>query len=471
VTVFFEGLSEHGDRAAVIDTVGRRMTYAQLAHAADRFSRQLGPPQSVVAIEAGNTIETVIAYVASLRAGRVAMMVSATLSDEARQSLYDRFSVSTVVSGVSGAEGPIAHRRGGQAIGRDGLALLLSTSGSTGSPKFVRISAASVDANARAIASYLRLDPDERPVVALPLHYSYGLSILNSHLAVGASVVLTAEPVTSRAFRALVESIGATSLSGVPATWDILRQLRFAGMRLPSIRYCTQAGGRLAMDTALYFSKWARDSGQRFYVMYGQTEATARMSFVPPERLEEKLGSIGIPIPGGAFTLVGPTGEPIVGERQTGEIEYRGPNVMWGYAEGADDLMLDDEHRGVLRTGDLAERDSDGYYYIVGRIKRFAKVMGLRINLDEVEGILLRHGIVGAVTQREERLMIAVENTDPDGALRLVSAELQIHPSGARVTRVDAIPRNASGKVLYPQVDQLFDEVDSRPVARDTTSL
>ena len=464
--MFFEALSEHGDRAAIVDAAGRRLTYNELAAAADRLAARFGPPRSVVAIEAANTVETVIAYVATLRAGRIAMLVNAALAEEVRESLYERFSVSTAVACAPSSEGPVARRRGGEAVGRDGLAVLLSTSGSTGSPKLVRLSAASVDANARSIASYLQLEPSERPILALPLHYSYGLSVLNSHLAVGATVALTEHPVTSRAFWGFVESVGGTSLSGVPATWGILRQLRFARMRLPSIRYCTQAGGRLPLDATEYFADWARQNVRRFFVMYGQTEATARMSFVPPERLGEKLGSIGIPIPGGSFSLVGSNGEPITGEHQTGEIEYRGPNVMWGYAERAADLLLGDDCNGVLRTGDLARRDSDGYYFIVGRIKRFAKVVGLRINLDEVESMLLRRGIVGAVTQRDERLMIAVENADPDHTLRLVCGELQIHPSGARVTRIDVIPRSAAGKVLYPEVDKLFDETGAGALER-----
>jgi long-chain acyl-CoA synthetase len=456
--MFFESLSEHGDRAALLDSAGRRMSYDQLAAAADRFAARLGPTRSVVAIEAANTIETVVAYLATLRAGRIAMLVNSALADAVRESLYERFAVSTVASCAVSTDGPVARGRSGGALGREGLALLLSTSGSTGSPKLVRLSAASVDANARSIATYLELEPSERPILALPLHYSYGLSVLNSHLAAGASVALTGDPVTSRAFWGFVESAGGTSLSGVPATWGILQQLRFARMRLPSLRYCTQAGGRLPLDATQYFADWARESGRRFFVMYGQTEATARMSFVPPDRLGEKLGSIGVPIPGGSFSLVGSNDLPIFGERETGEIEYRGPNVMWGYAESASDLSRGDDCNGVLRTGDLAQRDSDGYYFIVGRIKRFAKVVGLRINLDEVESMLLRRGIVGAVTQRDECLMIAVENADPDDTLRLVCGELQIHPSGARVTRIDAIPRNSAGKVLYPEVDSLFDE-------------
>jgi len=325
------------------------------------------------------------------------------------------------------------------------------------------LSAANIEANARSIAEYLVLGPDERSLASLPLHYSYGLSVLNSHLTVGATVVLTDEPVTARAFWTLVKDARITSMAGVPTTWDILRQIRFARMTIPTLSYCTQAGGRLSNEVTQYYADWARSARKRFYVMYGQTEATARIAFVPPERLPDKIGSVGIAIPGGALSLVDVHGHIITESGQTGEIVYRGPNVMLGYAESAEDLARGDECGGVLRTGDLARRDSDGYYFIVGRTKRFAKLFGNRINLDEVEALLHRHGIVNAVTQREERLLIGVEQADPDHVLRLVCAELQIHQSGARVMRLGAVPRSSSGKVQYPALEQMFEAPGNEP--------
>lgn len=457
MTLFFRGFESYGDRPAVRDDSGHEMSFRELADASDQVAEEYGPPQSVVAIESANSVESVVAYLGALRSDCVALLADATLGSNVREALYARFAVSVVVSGAPGQGGrPSVRRRSESHKAHDGLALLLSTSGSTGSPKLVRLSARSVDANAESIAEYLSLTAEERPLASLPLHYSYGLSVLNSHLRVGATVTLTEEPVTSRAFWSLVAEHELTSLCGVPSIWETLRRLKVARMPLPSLTYATQAGGRLSMDTTRHFADWATETGRRFVVMYGQTEATARMSYVPPSRLMEKLGSIGVPIPGGTFTLTDAGGATVDHPDEVGEIEYRGPNVMWGYAESAEDLQRGDDCEGVLKTGDLARADSDGFFFLEGRTKRIAKVFGNRVNLDEVEELLLQRGIVAAVSEVDDRLLIGIEDAPAQRALQIVRDRLRIHPSGVRVLEIPEIPRNAAGKVLYPELLQLF---------------
>jgi acyl-CoA synthetase (AMP-forming)/AMP-acid ligase II len=227
-------------------------------------------------------------------------------------------------------------------------------------------------------------------------------------------------------------------------------------MSLPSLRYCTQAGGKLNLATMRYYADWAAESGRPFFVMYGQTEATARISYVPPNRLREKLGSIGIAIPGGELSLSDADGEPIREAGVQGEIVFRGPNVMMGYAESAEDLSRGNETGGVLRTGDIGYRDADGYFYITGRLKRFAKLFGNRVNLDDVEAMLRSHQVTGVVTEHEDRLLIGVEGADPVEVSRIVCTELKVHHSAVSVLCLAAIPRNAAGKVLYPELARAF---------------
>ncbi|ELA00685.1 hypothetical protein Cmtc_22030 [Cupriavidus sp. TKC] len=286
------------------------------------------------------------------------------------------------------------------------------------------------------------------------MHYSYGLSVLNSHLSVGATIVLTGQPVTARKFWDMFREHEATSLAGVPTIYTMLKQLRFERMNLPSLRTMTQAGGRLAPETIRWYAELAASREQRFFVMYGQTEATARMSYVPAHRALEKSGSIGISIPGGCFDLVGEDGRPVDTAGETGELRYRGPNVMMGYAACAADLADADGQGGVLLTGDLARRDDDGYYHIVGRLKRFIKVFGNRVGLDEVEAQLREDGYDVAVTGRDDLMVVAWlgEGNDTGALGSHISAKYRLHLSAIRVYAVDKFPLSTSGKVQYAEL-------------------
>jgi acyl-CoA synthetase (AMP-forming)/AMP-acid ligase II len=244
----------------------------------------------------------------------------------------------------------------------------------------VRLSYAAIDANAKQIAEYLELTARDRPITTLPIHYSYGLSVVTSHLNVGATIILTGQSVIDAAFWQLVRKEEVTSLAGVPYTYELLDRVGFRDMSLPSLRTLTQAGGRLPPETVRRYTEWAKARDARFFVMYGQTEATARMSYMPPARILDAPDCIGIPIPRGSFRLIDETGTTISSPGTVGELVYSGPNVMLGYALSPDDLSKGRELE-ELRTGDLASRDAQGLYRIVGRKSRFAKLYGLRINL------------------------------------------------------------------------------------------
>ena len=326
------------------------------------------------------------------------------------------------------------------------LALLLNTSGSTGSPKLVRLTLANLLANATSIAEYLRLTPAERPITSLPMPYSYGLSVLNSHLLVGASIVFSEDSVLRREFWDAVDRFSCTSFAGVPYTYQLLLQAGLLAKRGTSLTSLTQAGGRLDEASIRKMLTLSDAHGWRFFVMYGQTEATARIAYVPAERLHEKVGSVGIAIPHGNLTT----------DEHTGELLYAGPNVMMGYAETRTDLAKGDELHGILRTGDLARIDSDGFAYITGRLKRFLKLFGKRFNLDDVESILTRHiAMPIACFGSDDLLQVAVEGTATDDNVREIVCKLFDLPRTAvSVTTVTTLPRTANGKLNYQALTQ-----------------
>lgn len=447
---FASGLERHGNQTALILQSGERVSYQDLAHRADAIYSVDGAPsykRSLVAIECSNHLSSVAGYLGALRNDFPALLVDAALALEFRARLYDHFGVTSVLN----SEGHWRSLHHEIPEIHPAVALLLSTSGSTGAAKLVKLTLDNLQANATAIASYLLLSGEERPITTLPLHYSYGLSVLNSHLACGATILLNSEAVTSRPFWDFLREHEATSFAGVPTTYSMLRKLRFERMALPSLKYMTQAGGQLATDLVRWYAELATSRQQRFYVMYGQTEATARMSYVPCERSLEKAGSIGIPIPNGKIELLADDGHLISASDVIGELRYSGPNVMMGYAENISDLSAGEMQGATLLTGDLAKRDDDGYLYITGRIKRFIKIFGNRIGLDEVESQLRNKGFDVAVTGYDDLLIVAIRGSkaDADKLTENISTWYRLHHSAIRIVSVSEFPVSSSGKIQY----------------------
>lgn len=341
------------------------------------------------------------------------------------------------------------------------LCLLLTTSGSTGSPKLVRQSYGNVLSNARSIVQYLELNETERPITTLPMNYTYGLSIINSHLLVGATLLLTEKGLMQKEFWRFFKEAEATSFGGVPYTYEMLDKLRFYRMDLPSLRSMTQAGGKLQPELHKRFAEYAQQNGKRFYVMYGQAEATARMSYLPYKKSLEKYGSMGIAIPGGRFFIIDGDGKEIQEPGIAGELVYEGPNVTLGYAECGEDLAKGDERHGRLETGDMARFDSEGYYYIVGRKKRFLKIFGNRVNLDEVDRLVkTEFGNIDCVSAgRDDKLILFItEGNRKEDIRTFLSQKTGLNSIAFSVHVIPEIPRNASGKVLYQELDKYMEE-------------
>jgi long-chain acyl-CoA synthetase len=425
-------LAAHADRIALIDAAsGEQISYRALKARVDTLADSLACERTLAFVACKQDVASIVAYLAALSAGHAVFLFDGGL--KLRAELEQSYRPGLVI------EGAHVERRAAEHVLHPSLQLLLSTSGTTGSPKLVRLSRANLLANARSIAQYLELTAAERAITSLPFHYSYGLSVLNSHLAVGASLVVSDASVMRPELWNAIRSHACTSFAGVPYAYQIMRRVGFERMELPSLRTLTQAGGKLPVPLIAHYHALMKARGGRFYTMYGQTEATARISYLPPARAEDKAGSIGIAIPGGSLSI------------DDEELVYRGPNVMLGYATQAEDLALGDTLDGVLRTGDLGYRDDEGFFYITGRRKRFAKIYGLRINLDELETKVRAHGNA-AVLSDDERLTLYCEfgSEDSLAALRTeLAAELQLNVNTFRMVRVDALPLLASGKVDY----------------------
>jgi acyl-CoA synthetase (AMP-forming)/AMP-acid ligase II len=414
----------------------------------------------------GNDEESVAAYVGFLRRGAVPMLTSHAMNRELLSGIKEAYRPSYIFlrskDRPAGSEqlcsvGKYSLISTGYEIDyvvHPDLALLLTTSGSTGSPKLVRLSHRNIISNTESIIEYLKIKPDDRAITTLPMHYTYGLSIINTHLSAGATLILTNGTLMDRSLWDALKKHRATTFGGVPYTYEILKKLRFERMDLPHLRYITQAGGKLSPELSAEFADICAHKGIKFIVMYGQTEATARMSYLPWEYARSKAGSVGIAIPGGKFTLKDDEGRQISESGVSGELIYSGENVTLGYAENRFDLSKGDERGGVLETGDMAKFDEDHFFYIVGRKKRFLKLFGNRVNLDETERLLKNVGFDCACSGCDDNLKIFVTSSDIDGVRRYILKNTDINPGGFSVVYLDEIPRNSAGKVLYSELDR-----------------
>lgn len=441
-------------RTALITPAGEHISYRELYDRADSAVAPLGDSPQLVFLRCKNTPQVVAAYLGCLRHGHVALLLNA----EIEQSMFERmlaiYEPNYIFSGEK--ETPTWQHYSDTPHAdmlHPDLALLLSTSGSTGSPKLVRLTKKNLQANAASIAEYLQLTAQERPVTNLPLYYSYGLSVINSHLLVGAGILLTADSLISPRFWTFCDENGVTSLSGVPYTYDMLEAVGFRKRPLPTLRSMTQAGGHMPQERVLTYANWAQERGIRLYIMYGQTEATARMSYLPPDLAAAYPGSIGIAVPGGTFSLRDAKNDLITTPDTPGELIYHGDNVSMGYAETKEDLSLGDTNCGTLHTGDMATVNEQGLYYITGRLKRFLKIAGNRFGLDELEAHFHTLGIEAVCGGSDGKMLIAVtQESQKEAVSATLKSTWHLLRNQYRIIVVDSIPRSATGKILYQQL-------------------
>ena len=459
---------------AIVTDDGRSVSYAELKQLTGEWATKV-PSRSLVFLLVGNNLDSLIAYVACLNHGIVQLMLDAHIDKQLFQRFEEIYHPDFIWRPADGRyvleprNTPKTRKEDSNVLCAScipwfeskkfhpDLALLLTTSGSTGSPKLVRQSYKNIRANTVSIVEYLKLDSTERPITTLPMNYTYGLSIINSHLAVGATILLTEKSIMQREFWNFFVEQGATSFGGVPYTYEILDKLMFFRRKLPSLRTMTQAGGKILPALHQKFAEYAHHEGKNFVVMYGQCEATARMSYLPPERALDKVGSMGIAIPGGRFSLIDVDGKEIIDPEITGELVYEGANVTLGYAECADDLSKGDERQGRLVTGDMAKRDAEGFYYVVGRKKRFLKIFGNRVNLDETERLIKDRfpGMDCACGGVDDKMKIFVTEGGREKEIQVFVAEkTHLNFTAFDVVPINSIPKNASGKTLYSELPQ-----------------
>ena len=459
----FKNFEVFGNRTAVV--AERDYSYAEMVDIADAICGKVGE-RTLVFCLCSNNKESLFGYVGFLRGHVVPVLLDASIQTERLNKLITIYKPAYIWASSDNQE--LINTMGRSFVYGEytlfksptfyqhkldeHLALLLTTSGSTGSPKFVRLSYENVFKNAESIVKYLEIKADDKPITTLPMNYSYGLSIINSHFICGATIIVTDASIVKKEFWDICKEQGATTFGGVPFVYEMLDRLKFEDIDLPSLKTLTQAGGKLNSKLSSKFAEVCNQKGIRFFTMYGQTEATARMSYLPAEKNLDKAGSIGIAIPGGELMLQNDNGNYITTPNVIGELIYKGANVSLGYAESLGDLSKKDENNGTLHTGDLAYFDQEGYFFVTGRIKRIIKIAGSRISLDEVEGLLNEYGHECVCAGADDQLHIYTLKEDRIQIKKIIKENLNL--KGFKVMRIEKIPRNHFGKILYSELPE-----------------
>ncbi len=461
-------LKKFSENIAVLCDDGRSLTYQELSDASTSITGSLRRGLTFCLCE--NSIGSLAGYVGLMNGGIPTVLLDGMKDAEVINGLINHYNPRYVwcperrkddfmaASVVASCEGYVMLQvtEKEYEIHPDVL-LCLTTSGTTGSPKLVKLTERNLKSNAESIAEYLHITAKERPITSLPMYYSFGMSVINSHLVRGATILLTNKTVFQKEFLDFMVSGKATSIAGVPYTYEMMRRMRFLDRELPELKTMIQAGGKLNPVIVKEYIGKAHEKGKQFIVMYGQTEAAPRMSYLPFERAEEKYSSIGIAVPGGRFTLRDVDDNEIVQPDVDGELVYEGPNVCMGYAECIEDLAKGDENNGILHTGDVARRDADGFYYITGRMKRFVKIWGNRCNLDATEQLVKSITTSCACVGVDDKITVFVTQEGLEEQIKDYLVEktgLNIRAFDVKV--VEDIPVLPSGKLDYQKMQALL---------------
>jgi acyl-CoA synthetase (AMP-forming)/AMP-acid ligase II len=328
------------------------------------------------------------------------------------------------------------------------LSCLLSTSGTTGVSKFVKLSSENLLSNTKSISKILSITSKDSCITTMPPYYSYALSIINTHLTNGSKIILNNYSIIDRKFWEIFKRFKPNNLNGVPYTYEILDKIKVQNMDLSCLKYITQAGGRLDQTIKKKYINLCQKKKIKFFIMYGQTEASPRISIMPWKFLKKYPDSVGLPLPGGRV-IVKKKGSI---NNKEGEIIYKGKNVFWGYSNSYKDLKKNNEKNFFLKTGDIGYKNKKGFIFITGRKKRILKIFGIRLSLDILERELNQYNFECICSGTDKFLEVKVirkKNIDLNKLRQKIKKITNLMPNFYKIIEVKAFERNEAGKIKY----------------------
>lgn len=429
-------------------------TYRELTEKSREFETII-EKGSLVLCKNKSSFESIAFYVASLSKGFKCILMSPDTNALTTKEIQHRYKAEYIVTENTQSERiEILRMKNSESKIANNIALLMPTSGSTGSPKMVIQTYKNIYSNMLSILEYLPINENDRMITNLPMFYTYGLSCINTHLHAGAEIIVENRSITTRGFWETYAKYKPTSFSGVPYNYEVINRLGMDLLFTNELKYITQAGGKMSIELTKSIAERAEQRGTSVYIMYGQTEATARMAYLPPEELTRKIGSIGKAIPGGEINI-SKNDRYIYNGHECGELEYTGNNVTPGYAQTRKDLISEATDKNILKTGDIGYKDKDGFYYIIARKSRIAKINGERIDLDYISNAI--ENIVKcncAVITNDRILGVFLENGDHDTRKlkEFLKSQYGIKTRDIKIKTMSYLPRTQTGKINYKEL-------------------
>ena len=424
----FLNLRKHHNKIALIDNNFEKYNYSFIADYAKKFNKCIND-RSLILMIGSNQAASAIGYISFLKLNYILILLDESFSNQYIKKLIQIYKPEYIygedqrlkqinlkdhkLKCLNFILSKTKYKKNNK-INKKNL-LLVSTSGSTSNPKLVRLSNMNLIDNTKKIINYLNINSSHKTITTMPFGYSYGLSIINTHIESGGTIILNKKSVFEKDFWTIVKKYKITSFGGVPSFYELLRKLKFDKTFFPNIKYLTQAGGKLSNDLIYYYSNI---KNLKFYQMYGQAEASPRIAYLDPKKNIDKIGSIGKPLKG--YKLIVKKSPLLKKENLDGEIVLHGKNVCLGYAKKKEDLSKGDENRGKILTGDLGYKDNEGYYYITGRKKRISKIFGLRINLDDIEFLLKKYNFSSKCITSNDYLKIEIKENFNENELKKI---------------------------------------------------
>jgi len=460
---FLRNIDKYKNKTAIITDTNLKVSYKDLYFNSKSITQDL-TPRSLVFLLSGNNMETIFYYVGLINSKNVISILDKDIKIEYLKKLIKIYKPNYLVlpSNYANIDGyffcnkfqnyKVIQKSNNKKIDLNkDLAILLNTSGSTGSSKLVRQSYENYYTNSESIIKKINLKSEDSVITTLPINYTFGLSIINTHLISGSKIILNDHPILQKDFWMLYKEHKPSFFYGVPYMFEIISKLKFEKLISPKLKSICQAGGKLNDNLFSKIVNFSKKNKLKFYSMYGQTEATARMSILHPKYASKKIGSIGKAISGGKFYLIDNKKKRINLPNKSGQLVYEGRNVSMGYAKKIQDLKLGNKNNYRILTGDIATFDKDGFYFIIGRKKRFIKILGKRINLDEVETIIEKKGYESQCKLNDDYLLINIcsKKVNMNSLIKKIAHELEINSSLVKIKYIKKIKRNKFGKKIH----------------------
>ena len=463
----FRSFNKFKNNIAIIDKEYSHLSYKQVLIKTNEIKKKI-KERSLILVVSENSLGSLLAYIYCIINNHVAIIVSSKTTKKNILEVFKNYQpnyiflpkkIKSIFKKICAEkcsfldQSLMKNRINKKKKLHKSLSLLLSTSGSMGVIKFVKLSKSNLKHNADSIIKYLEINSTDSSITNLPISYSYMLSVINTHLEVGASIVISKYSLIEKEFWKTFKNSKITSFNGVPYTYEMLTKIGLKNIKINSLRYLTYAGGKLEKNRLKEIIKFCKKNNIKFFSMYGQTEASPRISYLKPEFSIKKIGSIGKGIPGNKIYIINNAGKKISKPFKEGEIICEGKNVFMGYSKNYNDLKKKGELNNKLNTGDLGFLDKDGFFYITGRADRIVKIFGNRVDLGSLESLMYEEGYKIVCVSDNKKIYIFIEKKyNKANLINRISRITNLNISSFELVKIKYFPRTSNNKISYNEL-------------------